>query len=117
MAARDEATALMAVRIFEDIVRAQVAAAGGRVVKFLGDGSLAEFNSTRAAVGCALAIQAAVAARTGESGVAERLRLRIGIHSGDLVERDADVFGDAVNVAARIHPVADPGGIALSGAV
>lgn len=115
--ASDERAALKAVAAFEEIVRAQVAAAGGRVVKFLGDGSLAEFSSSRAAVGCSMAIQAAVAARAGSEDNGGRFQVRAGVHAGDLVERGTDVFGDAVNIAARVHPLADPGGIAISGPV
>jgi adenylate cyclase len=89
----------------------------GRMVKLLGDGLLAEFASVVNAVACAADIQRAII-RANE-GVADtrRIHLRIGINLGDVIVEGGDIFGDGVNVAARLEAIADPGGIAISGSV
>src|SRR5215212_1673749 len=93
----------------------KLAAHQGRLVKTTGDGFLAEFASPVEAVRCALSIQDSIAER-GEAN--EGLKLRIGINLGDIIiEDDGDVFGDGVNVAARLEQMADPGGICLSGKI
>ncbi|MBI3182685.1 MAG: adenylate/guanylate cyclase domain-containing protein [Myxococcales bacterium] len=100
----DEAAALRSVAELERIVREAVPAAGGRLVKLLGDGSLAEFPTAAAAMSCARAVLAK----------ARPFQVRVGLHLGEITEREGDIFGDAVNIAARIQPLADPGGIAMS---
>ncbi|MFO1073706.1 MAG: adenylate/guanylate cyclase domain-containing protein [Geminicoccaceae bacterium] len=88
----------------------------GRMVKLLGDGMLCEFASVVDAVACAVAIQRAMVAR--EAGVEEaaRIRLRIGINLGDVIcDADGDLQGDAMNVAARLEGLAEPGGIVVAG--
>jgi len=84
---------------------------GGRIVKLMGDGVLVEFPSVVDAVDCALAIQQALAADEG------KIRLRIGINLGDVIIDGDDIYGDGVNVAARLETLAEPGGIAISGMV
>lgn len=86
----------------------------GREVKTTGDGFLAEFPSALEAVECALEIQAAPEAQRGPADGPGRGRLRIGIHLGDVVARGSDVLGDAVNIASRLEPLADAGGICVS---
>jgi adenylate cyclase len=86
----------------------------GRVVKSTGDGVLAEFGSAVDAVRCALEIQEGMANRNADVATDRRLVLRIGINVGDIVEQDGDIFGDGVNVAARLEGIADPGGICVS---
>ena len=110
---RDEKLALDLAHEQDQIVRAVVARFGGRVVKSLGDGVLAEFGSALNAVKCALRVQDAVEERNS-SAEGERIWLRIGVHLGDVEHRDGDVFGDAVNIVARIEPQSDHGGVCVS---
>ena len=89
-----------------------VARHNGRIVKLMGDGVLAEFASVVDAVECAIAVQTACA--TPGNG---RIRLRIGINLGDIIIDGDDIYGDGVNVAARLEALAEPGGICISGMV
>ena len=86
----------------------------GKVVKNTGDGFLAEFASVVDAVRCAVDLQKGMAARNAGVGRDKRLEFRIGVNVGDIVEQDGDIFGDGVNIAARLQALADPGGICLS---
>src|SRR3954469_8682271 len=87
----------------------------GRIVKLMGDGALCEFASVVDAVACAVAIQQSMAGREQDLPEAERIRLRIGINTGDVIIEGADIYGDGVNVAARLEGLAEPGGICVSG--
>ncbi|MER8389158.1 adenylate/guanylate cyclase domain-containing protein [Mesorhizobium sp. M1380] len=89
----------------------------GRIVKNTGDGLLVEFASVIDAVRCAVEVQTDMAKRN--SGVAEdkRISYRIGINVGDVVEQDGDIFGEGVNIAARLEGIAEPGGICVSARV
>jgi adenylate cyclase len=84
----------------------------GRIVKTTGDGLLAEFASVVDAVKCAAEVQAGMAERNGAAD--SRIDFRIGINVGDIVMQDDDIFGDGVNIAARLEGIADPGGICVS---
>ncbi len=95
----------------------QVAAFGGRIVKLIGDGALAEFASVVSAVQCALAIQSGTAEAESEAPEARRIRYRIGVNLGDVIVEGDDIYGDGVNVAARIQALAEPGGVAISSGV
>lgn len=112
-AQRDERAALARQVEQETLLRPVFARHHGREIKSTGDGFLVEFGSALAATECAVEVQLALrernAAREGDPLVS-----RIGIHLGDVEERSGDIFGDAVNIAARIEPLADPGGICLS---
>ncbi len=99
-------------RIFDPCV----AAHGGRVVKLIGDGALVEFPSVVAAVNCALEIQEQTAAAADEDGDPE-IRHRIGINLGDVIVDGDDIYGDGVNVAARVQALAPVGGIAVAATV
>jgi adenylate cyclase len=93
------------------VIDPQMAEYGGRVFKTTGDGLLAEFPSAVQALRCAIAIQEEL------RGVEGGLQLRVGLHAADVVVHDGDLFGDGVNVAARLEPLAEPGGICISGRV
>ena len=89
----------------------------GRIVKTTGDGLLAEFASVVDAVRYAVDVQRAMAERNTEIPPAKRIEFRIGIHHGDILVEDGDIFGDGVNLAARLEGLADSGGICVSGVV
>lgn len=115
--ARDEKQALSCVKALEEILRAEIASAGGRLVKLLGDGSLAEFPTALSAVACSRKILERIASRNASRPAAERFEARVGLHLGELVDKEGDIFGDAVNIAARVQPLADPGGVAMTDVV
>jgi adenylate cyclase len=89
----------------------------GRIVKTTGDGMLVEFASAVDAVRCAVEVQQAMPERHTDLGAGNRIELRIGIHQGDIVVEDGDIFGDGFDVAARLEGLAQPGGICVSGRV
>lgn len=110
--ASDEAATLADLRrIRTEIIEPALSARGGRLVKTTGDGFLVEFNSAVEAMHCAMEIQTALARSPG------RLKLRAGVNVGDVVIDEGDLFGDGVNIAARLESVASPGGVAFSGLV
>ena len=111
MMGEDEARTLDALRrLRDDTLAPAVAAHHGRIVKGLGDGWLVSFDSAAEAVRCAAAVQDGLSADA-------QMRLRIGIHIGDVTFEGGDVFGDGVNIAARLETLAAPGGVAISDAV
>jgi adenylate cyclase len=111
----DEAATLTTVAALRtSIIDRAVEPRGGRLVKAMGDGFLLEFASAVDAVECAVEIQGRVAEMSGETEAAQSIELRIGINVGDIMVEDGDIFGDGVNVAARLEGLADPGGIFLS---
>ena len=97
-----------------ELVDPKISEHSGRIVKTTGDGILAEFPSVVDAVRCAAELQRAMIDR--EAGMPEdrRIRFRIGINLGDVIVEDDDVFGDGVNIAARLEALAEPGGICIS---
>ena len=110
---KDEAGTLAALKALRrEVFAPQVAAHNGRIVKLMGDGALVEFPSIVQAVDCAVAVQHGLAGRNADPAI----ELRIGINLGDIIVEGSDIYGDGVNLAARIQEVAEPGGIALSGA-
>jgi class 3 adenylate cyclase/TolB-like protein len=87
----------------------------GRIVKLMGDGALCEFGSVVDAVQCAVLIQQGMAEREADTPEDQRIRFRIGINLGDVILEDGDLYGDGVNIAARLEGLAEPGGILISG--
>jgi len=100
-----------------ELINPSIAAYNGRIVKTTGDGLLAEFASSVDALRCATEVQAAMAERNAESSGERRIEFRIGIHQGDIVVEDGDIFGDGVNITARLEGLAQPGAICISGRV
>lgn len=113
---QDEGGALNLLREQAELVRPLLAIHQGREIKSTGDGFLIEFESALKATQCAVSIQRRIFERNSEAGL-PAIQIRIGIHLGDVVRSGSDILGDAVNVAARIEPIAEPGGICVSGAV
>ena len=97
-----------------ELVNPKIAEHRGRIIKNTGDGFLAEFASVVDAVRCAVEIQRGMAEREPEVPEERRIRFRIGINLGDVIAEDQDIFGDGVNVAARLEALAEPGGICIS---
>src|SRR5215468_4388556 len=89
----------------------------GRIFKTTGDGLLAEFVSVVDAVRCAAEVQRGMLDREPDMPDEQRIRFRIGVNLGDVIAEDGDIFGDGVNVAARLEALAEPGGICVSGVV
>lgn len=114
LSAADESHAVRLVGVFQSAARGAVERFGGRIVKFLGDGALAEFDSVQSAIAAADCLAELFDQRARASGI-EPATLRIGVHTGEVVEaEDGDVYGDGVNVAARICAEAAAGEIVLS---
>ncbi|MGX9116258.1 adenylate/guanylate cyclase domain-containing protein [Mesorhizobium sp. BHbsci] len=114
---RDERGTLERLKIYrKDLLEPLVSEHRGRIVKLTGDGMLCEFASVVNAVASAMAIQQALAEHEAEMPEEERIRFRIGVNLGDVVcEEDGDLYGDGVNIAARLDSIADPGTVVVSG--
>jgi adenylate cyclase len=112
----DEAEALRVRDEQAGLLRSLFGAHQGREIKSMGDGFLVEFDSALRATQCAVEIQRGLHERNTKEG-ATPIELRIGIHLGDVEQQGSDIFGDAVNIASRIQPLAEPGGICVSIAV
>ena len=114
MGADEEATltALKACR--RELIDPKIAEYRGRIVKTTGDGALVEFASAVDAVRCAMEIQRAMAERSAAIPEERRIEFRIGINVGDIIIDEGDIYGDGVNIAARLESLASPGAICLS---
>src|SRR6516225_1386683 len=111
----DEAGTLAALKSRRtDILQPLVSKHHGRVIKVMGDGVLVEFASAVSAVQCAADLQQAMAASNRELSEDRQIMLRIGINLGDVMVEGSDLYGDGVNIAARLEAIADPGGIVLT---
>jgi class 3 adenylate cyclase len=117
MMGRDEEGTTARIREFHSRIRSIVEAHEGRVVDTAGDSAFGEFDSVVNAVRCAQAIQDAQASDNANRPPEEQIRTRIGVHLGDVIVQDYQVYGDGVNIAARLQSLADPGGICVSEAV
>jgi class 3 adenylate cyclase len=112
----DEEGTLVRLRALRrELIDREIGAHRGRIVRIMGDGILAEFASAVDAVRCAVAFQRGMAAAADEPPE-QRLQLRVGINVGDVLADGDDILGDAVNIAARLEGIAEPGGICLSAA-
>src|SRR5690349_15435391 len=114
MGADEEGTHQRLQAHLRELVNPKVAEHRGRVVKNTGDGMLAEFSSVVDAVRCAAEVQRAMADRNAETHEDNRITFRVGINLGDVIAEPDDIYGDGVNVAARLEALAEPGGICIS---
>ena len=113
----DEDATLRGLTACRAIIDALVAEHRGRIANTAGDAFLAEFPSAVDGLVCAIAIQRAINKQNEEFAPECRMLFRIGVHCGDVIPRDGDLFGDAVNIGARLQALAEPGGICVSTAV
>jgi len=114
----NEAKTLAALKAHRrELIDGEIASRGGRIISLAGDGMLVEFASVVAAVECAGAIQAGVADRNRGVPPDERIEFRIGVNLAEVIAEGGDIFGDGVNVAARLEAFADPGTVCVSSAV
>ena len=115
---QDEVGTLQALKaVRAEVIDAKIAEHKGRVFKTTGDGVLAEFPSVVGAVACGVEIQRGMRARNADLPDGRAIRLRIGVNVGDIIAEGEDIFGDGVNLAARLEAVASPDGVAVSGMV
>jgi adenylate cyclase len=114
----DEAGTLGALKRHREVIfDPAVAAHNGRIVKLIGDGTIVEFGSVIDAVNCALAVQRSAALPPDPNSAPSPIVLRIGINLGDVIIEGEDIYGDGVNIAARLEPLAEPGGVCISSIV
>ncbi len=112
--ADDEVATVQILKDYRDIMSAHIEEYGGRVVDAVGDNLLAEFDSAVDAVECAVEVQKELKAKNQELPADKRLEFRIGVNIGDVIQDGDSIFGDGVNIAARIEKLADPGGVCIS---
>lgn len=115
MEADEAGTLALHKRIQVEVIYPLIERFHGRMVKLMGDGLLAEFASVVDAVNCAISIQRELSERQKDEQKKKAILYRIGINLGDVIEEDGDLFGDGVNIAARLEQLAEPGGICISG--
>jgi adenylate cyclase len=114
---RDEVGTLRTLTAYRVIIDRLIASHRGRIFNTAGDSLVADFASAVDAVECAVAVQEAIAKENADRPAGEQMRFRIGIHVGDIMVQGDNLFGDAINVAARLEALAEPGGVSVSGAV
>jgi adenylate cyclase len=114
LAQRDDELALELLEEHRRLLREIFPRFYGSEVKTIGDGFLVEFQSALDAAQCAIEIQRALSKRNADVPPERRVEIKIGVHIGDVVHRNGDVYGDGVNIASRIEPLAGPGGICVS---
>ena len=111
---RDDKLALELLEEHRELLRKIFPQFNGTEIKTIGDAFLVEFNSALEAAQCAIEIQRTLAKRNADAPAGRQIELKIGIHIGDVVHRGGDVYGDGVNIASRIEPLAGAGGICIS---
>ena len=115
MMADDEIGTLNSMRALKkELIEPIVAKRGGHIVKTMGDGFLIDFSSAVASIEAAVELQQKLRAQNANDALTKSINMRVGVHIGDIVIEDGDIFGDGVNIAARIEPLASPGGISVS---
>jgi len=114
---RDEVGTLRTLTEYRVIIDRLIASHRGRIFNTAGDSLVADFASAVDAVQCAVAVQEAIAKENADRPAGEQMRFRVGIHVGDIIVQGDNLFGDAVNIAARLEALAEPGGICVSGTV
>jgi len=110
----DEAATVRDLKAHQAVVLPLVGRHGGRIIDTAGDGILAEFPSVIGAAECAIEIQTLMAARNADVSEPRRMQFRIGINLGDVIHDETRIYGDGINVAARLEGIAEPGGICIS---
>src|SRR5208282_5842096 len=114
MGVDEEGTLTVLKALRRELIDPKIAEHHGRIVKTTGDGALVEFASAVDAVRCAIEVQRAMAERSAASPEDRRIEFRIGINIGDIIIDDNDIFGDGVNIAARLEGIAEPGRVCMS---
>ena len=114
MGADEEGTHAAVTELRRELIARQIAEHHGRIVKLTGDGFLAEFASVVDAVRCAVELQRRMAERNAGAPTGRRIEFRVGINIGDIIVEAEDIYGDGVNIAARLEALAEPGGICVS---
>jgi len=118
MMGEDEAATLLALQEHRfALIDPTIGQHHGRIVKLMGDGILVEFQSVHDAIGCAIAIQRGMVSRNVGVPEDRQIRFRIGVNLGDVLIEDADIYGDGVNIAARLQEIAEPNGVCISSSV
>src|SRR5690349_6890549 len=117
MGADEEGTLERLKALRRELLDPKIAEHQGRIVKTTGDGMLVEFASVVDAVRCAVEVQQAISERNSDDAADHRIELRIGINLGDVIVEGDDLYGDGVNIAARIEALADPGEVFVSNTV
>jgi adenylate cyclase len=113
----DEAGTLATLRRYRTAIAGLVERHDGRIVNTWGDAMIAEFASVVEAVQCAVEIQQEISTQSSEPPPAQQMRFRIGVNLGDVMVDGSDIFGDGVNIAARLQELAEPGGVVVSASV
>jgi class 3 adenylate cyclase len=113
----DEIGTLGTLTAYRVIIDRLIASNRGRIFNTAGDSLLADFASAVDAVGCAVAVQDAITKENADRPAGEQMRFRIGIHVGDIMVQGDNLFGDAINIAARLEALAESGGICISNTV
>lgn len=117
MGANESGTLAALKTLQTDFIDGKISEHQGRIVKLTGDGMLVEFPSVVNAVACAAEMQGGIQDRNSNVPQDRRIQFRIGVNVGDVIVQGDDIFGDGVNVAARLESIATPGGITISGPV